>query len=410
MKKKTQKKQSPVNKKLVAGIVCSALVILAVTGVLIFKPSKDFKIAFYKIEEKERQAITEVIRQAASEKHIDVVFVDYNSEKPLKDELPLTKKPNIVITTSGHAVQTAADKASSLASLPLELSAGMTSSMKSAIIKNGDSITALPLLSSHFEVDIDSVEIQSAQTQYINTWNDVEKFMREQKRKKEAPMIFAGGNPDFLLTLVGAMAESIDGPDSYSDAVKIIKETSNPVKTVIKLCDEPDSPLATSIKQLKSWYKLGFIHPGTFSMQQNDVEAFASSRLSSVLFMSLEDHRNIAQKTISRFTSIYFPSEHGANMRIFTGNTYYAVPLIKSKKSSELLASLITPEYQESLARATGLAPVLAQCRVPDKQSNEARYWIAATTAPLPGLANEVFMTKQHKATIAAEIASRIKN
>ena len=408
--KKSQESISPKNKKILIG-VASAVVILLIAGtIILFKPSKNFTIAFYKIEEKQRQGITEILNKAAAAQELQPVYIEYNADKSLKEQISLTKKPNIIITGSGYPVETAVDKASGKVALSGDLTSGMTSSMRAGIKLNDGKIAALPILSSHFEVDIDLAEFQNSNTKYINTWNDVEKFMREQKRKKESPMIFAGGNPDLLLDLMGAMAESIDGTESYNAAAKIIQTTDNPVRAAIKLCDEPDSPLATSVKQLKSWYKFGFIHPGTFSLQQNDVEAFASSRLSSVLFMSLENHRACAQKTISRYTSIYFPSEHGANSRIFTGKTYYAVPMLKSPKSEALLAALVTPEYQESLSRATGLAPVLAQCRTPDKQSDDARYWIAATTVPLPGLSNEAYLTKQQKTAIAAEIAARIKN
>lgn len=408
--KKSKKIISVKNKKLLISLAAVTAILIAAGLTYLLRPSKNFTIAFYRIEEKQRSGITQVITKLAEAKNFSVTFENYNSEKSLKEQIPLTKKPNIVITGSGFSVETAIDKASGKAALAGDFSQGMTSSMRSAIRQKDGKIMALPILSSHFEVDVDLAEFQSSRTKYINTWNDVEKFMREQKRKKESPMIFAGGNPDFFLNLMGAMAESIDGVESYEAAAKIISTTENPVKAAIKLCDEPDSPLATSVKQLKAWYKFGFIHPGTFSMQQNDVEAFASSRLSSVLFMSLEDHRTCAQKTISRYTSIYFPSEHGANARIFTGKTYYAVPLVKSAKAAQLIAELVSPESQEDLSRATGIAPVLAQCRTPDKQADDARYWIAATAAPLPGLSNEVYLTKQQKTAIAAEIASRIKN
>lgn len=408
--KKSERKLNQRNKKILICTAAGILLLLIAGGIFLLTPSKNFTIAFYRVDEKQRQGITQVINDIAAKNNIQVLYVEYNPEKSIKDEIPLAKKPNIVLTTSGFALETAIDKASKKASLPPELSQGMTSSMRAGIKQAEGKITALPILSSHFEVDIDLAEFQNSNTKYINTWNDVEKFMREQKRKKESPMIFAGGNADTLLDIMGAMAESIDGTESYTEAAKIIRTTDNPVKTAIKLCDEPNSPLATSVKQLKSWYKLGFIHPGTFSLQQNDVEAFASSRLSSVLFMSLENHRACAQKTISRYTSIYFPSEHGANSRIFTGKTYYAIPLVKSTKAEKILSELVSPESQEALSRATGLAPVLAQCRIPDKQADDARYWIAATAVPLPGLSNEAYLTKQQKTAIAAEIASRIRN
>ena len=84
--------------------------------------------------------------------------------------------------------------------------------------------------------------------------------------------------------------------------------------------------------------------------------------------------------------------------------------MYKSAQSEKLLTALVSKAQQEQLSQATGTAPVLKQSRTPDKQSDDARFWIAATTVPLAGLSNEVFLTKEAKITLAAEIAAKIKN
>ena len=415
MNKSHKKAAAPAksNKKIIIGAVAAVLIVLLAVSIIIFTPSRNFTVAFYKIEDSQRKGITEVIENIAKEKKIEVKFLQYDADKSLKEQVPLTKKPSVIITKSGYALEHALEKASARAGVSSDIIQGMTSSMLAAVKYEENKISALPILSSHLEADIDLAEFRNSKTKQINTWNDVEKFMREQKLKKESPMIFAGGNPDSFLDLIGAFAESIDGTDSYNYCVKIIKENEknfNAVRVAQKLCDDPDSPLATSVKLLKSWYKQGLIHQGVFSFQSNDVESFAASRLSSVMFMSLETHRAMATKTISRFSSIYFPSEHSANARIFTGNTYYAIPMAKSEKAESVLAELISVQAQEAMSRSTGIAPVLAQCRTPDKQADDARFWIAATTCPLPGLSNEVYLTKSQKTALSAEIASRIRN
>ena len=396
-------------KKILVGAIAAFLLILLICGIALFAPSKKFTVAFYKISDKQRQGITEVLGTIAEEKGITMVFQQYNADKTLESQLLFSKKPNIIITRSGFAVDAAVEKATSKATVPLTFSDGMTSSMRSAIKKNNERIAALPILSSHLEVDIDTTEFRSSNTKQINTWSDVEKFMREQKRRKDSPMVLAGGNSDFFLDFVGAFAESIDGVSSYREAAAIVKTEKNPAKAAVLLCDEPNSPLATTVRQLTSWYRQGLLHQGTFSLQMNDVEAFASSRLISVFSMSLEDHRAVSQNTISRYSSIYFPSEHNANARIFTGTTVYAVPMTKSKNNEIVMGALINTQNQEILSRKTGIAPVLAQCRTPDKQADDARYWIAATAAPFAGLSNEVYLTKEQKNGLAAEIAARIR-
>lgn len=402
-------------KKIIIAAAIAAALIALVAGVVLLMPSKEFTVAFYRVADHQRQGITETVTALAQEKGISPVFVQYDPDKSLKEQIPLAKKPSLIFTTSGFALETAAERASPAVSLSPELSQGMTSSMRSAITQKDGRIIALPILSSHFEVDIDEAEYRSSKIEGINIWNDVEKFAREQKQRKESPVLFAGGDSETFLDLLGAFAESIDGVSSYSAAADIIRGSErnfNPARVAIRLCNEPDSPLATTVRRLRSWYKLGFIHQGVFSLQKNDVEAFASSRLSSILFMSLEDHRDAAQKTISRYKSIYFPPEsrRSANSRIFSGKTYYAIPLTKSAAAQSLAAELLSPAAQEAMSRATGLAPVLAQCRTPDRQSYDARFWIAATSAPLAGLSSEAFLSKQQKAALAAEIASRIRN
>ena len=113
------------SKKTLICVVAAVAAVVVVAGVLIFKPSKEFKIAFYKIDEKQRQGITEVLSKAAADKDIAVTFIEYNSDKSLKEQIPLTKKPAIIITTSGFALETAVNKASKKAALPSSLRAAL---------------------------------------------------------------------------------------------------------------------------------------------------------------------------------------------------------------------------------------------------------------------------------------------
>ena len=110
--KKSEKKLSQKSKKILICTAAGILLLLIAGGIFLFTPSKNFTIAFYRVDEKQRQGITQVINDIAAKNNIQVLYVEYNPEKSLKDELPLTKKPNIVLTTSGFALETAVDKAS----------------------------------------------------------------------------------------------------------------------------------------------------------------------------------------------------------------------------------------------------------------------------------------------------------
>ncbi len=117
-------------------------------------------------------------------------------------------------------------------------------------------------------------------------------------------------------------------------------------------------------------------------------------------------HRTLEDYALSGFSSIYVPSKRTPDQRAFTATTTYAVPLAADEKTNLLVEKLITPEVQESLCRVTGLAPVLSNSRVPDKQSDDARYWIASTTKPLAGLGHEAELTSEQLKKLSAAILS----
>ena len=397
-------------------INASAAVVALILAVVLVTCASGRKstIAFYGLGDAQIKGIESVIDSIAEQKHLHFEYIVYDSEKKLESQIPLSGKPRLLFTTSGYAVNTAVKDVPKKAGVSPELTSGMTSSLRGAVKYNSDQtkITALPILSSHNEVDIETAAFRNSGMAAINTWKDVEDFIRIQKRKVEYPVMFAGSEPSLFLDMLGSLTEAIEGAEAYGQAVEILKSGEKKFDAV-KLADElsanPDSPLITTVKMLSNWYKLGYIHPGTFSFKMNDLEAFAQSKLVNVMFMPLENHRTFNQDAISRFTSIYYPSSRTANSRVFTGKTIFALPLSKAKDAETLVSALISKENEEKLSRATGLAPVLAQCRTPDKQADDARYWIAATAAPLAGLSNEVYLTKEQKTKLAAELAARIR-
>ena len=374
---------------------------------------KEAVIAFYGINEEQAKGIQKSIDKINEKANLSYKYVFYDADKKLSSQIPLSNKPKIIFTTSGFAVDSAVEKADKKAGLEVSLIAPMTSSVKGGIKTNTakDKIAALPLLVSHLEIDVDSLAFNNAKIS-LNSWADLESFMQKQSKKTKNPIAFAGKDPNTVLDMAGAFAESLDGEESYKMARDIIaanQKQFDAIKTAKALCDEPNSPLATTVKMLGEWYKKGCIHPGTFSFTINDVEAFAESKVSTVLFMTLDEHRNMKHSTISAFSSSYFLSERGGNERVFTGRLIYGVPLTASEDFSALLSELASVAAQEDLSRQTGLAPALAQCRTPDKQASDVRRWIAATKTPLAGLSREVYLTKEQKTALAAEIAARIR-
>ncbi len=402
-------------------IILSALILVFTAIIIAIFAAKisgqKSSIAIWGLEQQQSIAVKSQIEKISGEENLALDVLILDGEKNLSSQLKRSQKILAIITTKGYGTQTAASKASKKASLPLDFSSEMTSSMRNAaeIIKNKkgeDSLSVIPLLSDNLELDIKTQAFKTSGMSSISTWDDIENFSRIQKRKIEFPLVFAGADGKFLLDLLGGLAEAFDGQDSYEKAKEILKNAAskkfNAAELASELAENPDSPLITSIRKLKSWHKNGFLNPNTFALSKKDVNAYVSSSLASEFFMSLSDHRNFGGK-ISGYSSIYLPSENSAVSRFFTSATVCAVPLKKSKTAEKIIKTLISKEGQENLSRATGLAPVLSHCRTPDKQADDVRYWIAATNAPNAGLGNEFFFTPEQYRQLAKELASKIR-
>ena len=168
-------------------------------------------------------------------------------------------------------------------------------------------------------------------------------------------------------------------------------------------------PLYDALQFLRTWVQERLIAADSFNMDKQTVGAFMQNNLASVVIMSLADHRSINHDAIEPFVSVYFPSELSADRRHFIAPVFYAVPFSKNAKGMALIAKLISPESQESLSYATGLAPVLARCRTPDKQADDARYWIAATNEPLPGLSRETTLSDEQLQSLGIALSALIR-
>mgnify|MGYP007070240930 CR=1 FL=1 len=64
------KKTARINKKTLLIGGAALLIAAAIVSIIIFTPSKNYTVAFYKIEDRQRQGITETIQKIAADKKI----------------------------------------------------------------------------------------------------------------------------------------------------------------------------------------------------------------------------------------------------------------------------------------------------------------------------------------------------
>jgi len=385
------------------------LIIIAITSFFIFESRKTKTIVFFDLNEKEVESIKAEIHKITSAENFEYISIQEDFKKVK------SAKPSLIFVKSGVNLQKAINMANKKASINVNESniSEITSSIRSSIPMIEGKISAIPLLTSHMEIDIDLVAYRNSGMSKIDSWEDIEAFARIQKRYNDFPIIFAGKDAKFTLDMFGAMTEAFSGVEEYYNAVKIINDNSekkfNSTKVARLLAESNDSPFNKSFRYLKNLIDEGLIDKNVFSLTKKDVKAYIKARLSNVVFMTLDEHRNLDNNVIGRFSSIYFPSLNTANNRRFTAPETFAVPLTNKYGIKNIVSELSKTAYQEELSRATGFAPVLNHCKTPDKQADDVRYWIAATNAPLAGLSNEINITKEQQQQLLAELVLYLK-
>lgn len=403
-----------------AAFIAAGVLVAAAAAFSVYRavPKGPSTVVLYDLNEREEAAISDSIRKVADEKSVSIVSLksDAKTEEKTADrefERALKKSgASLVFVKSGLKSEKAASMAKDGSELDdAKLNIGeMTTSMKGAVKAGKEGVKAVPVIFDNMEIDIEITALKNSGMAGIAGWDDIEKLAVFQKRYVENPIVFAGKDAELALDIFGALTEAMSGADEYRNAVEIINSHSgadfNAARVARLLTEKSDNPLYKAVLYLSRLYKQGLLHPNTFNLEKNDVKAFAKARIASIIFMSLNDHRAFEPKVISRFTSIYFPSEFSGDMRKFTSPVTCAVPLKKDKAAKAIVESMVTAEEQERLSFSTGLAPVLARCRTPDLQSSDTRHWVASTDTPLSGLSADINLTKAQRAQLVNELAA----
>lgn len=366
------------------------------------------RIVLYGIPEREAEALRTVIGDRAT-------CTNFAADTSLYYQLRHTRKPDMLITIAGEKLNAALAEKPTSAAYDSALLAGVTSAIRTGVHEEGQRAPSLPLLSSHFEIDIHTEILHDTGITTIATWEDIERFAAAARAQRRAYIAFAGKDAATTLDLLGALTEALDGKRSYDDAAAILRaaqkgeQAFNAQETARTLATEGDAPLFNAVRLLQGWFDKGLVHPETFTFDKTTLGTFMAADLISMTFMSLNDHRAYDVPVIKSYASVYFPSQRPPSVRAFTAPVLYVVPFTKQKKALALARQLMTADSQENLSRMTGLAPVLAQCPTPDQQADDARYWVAATNTPLAGLSREAALSDAQLQELSAALAKIIR-
>lgn len=407
------------NKKRVL-IISLILIFLAVCAVIctcvVLQKNKiqasTLNIAFYDSDQTIEKAVTSVIAEfgQANQKTVNFYTIDKETELSLQIK---KNKLDVIIAPAGYAVKKAVAVAGQNAGAPQQSLAQMFSSVQQAAFTKNGNLAAVPLILDNLEINIEKSAFYSSGMEAIATWQDIEQFIQIQKTKIDYPVSFAGSEPVFLLDLLGALGEALDGAEAYDKASQLLIQSVaagtssfDARQTANELFIVPDAPLAYSLYYLKQLIKNGYVTPASRELRHSDINSYITQRVTNLFFTTLLVHRTYDVKAVERFGSIYVPSDTSPSQRHFTSTITYAVPVSATKKQStdSLIEYLVSAQTQGKLSDLTGLAPVLANCSTCDKQADDARFWVAATSTPLAGLGHEAELSDVQKTQLCDAI------
>ena len=375
--------------------------------------------AFYGIPENTQKGITAVLQKThtrQNKKSLPYEIVILNDTLDLKSAIKASKKPDILFIYNGRNAEYAASLAASKKTgFDSSILNGMTTSVKATAYSANGKITGVPLLIDNYEIDVNLNAFKNSGIPAVNFWNDIERLAEKTKSASVVPVLFSAGNDEMLINVFGALVESLSGVQAWNSMTSKLKALSDSGNITVSSCTElisqmaqEDGELYKALSMISSWKDSGLIPKNITQITFRDINAYMAANLTAITFMTLSQHRTIEYKTISQYSSIYYPSLSYANERHFAAPVVLAVPLSQNKiarNSVELMANTLQP----SLCSQTGLAPAQANCSTPDKQSDDVRYWVAASGAPLPALCDAAFTKKTEKAAFASALRSLLK-
>ena len=409
-----------INFKCIILLISAFLLILFASLILIVSiSSKKPVAAFYGISERNQKQIVSVLQTTHTRKNknsLPFEIVTLDSSISLERALKKSKKPDLLFIEGGLN-KNYAEKLSEKKSggISVSLLNGMTSSIKQLVEEKKQKIYSVPLLIDNYELDVNLEKFYSSNIKQLNVLSDLEKLAKVTKSSTPSPIVFAGADDERLINFFGALIEAVSGSETLNSARTKIsnkiaegKVSQNDFYDLLTGLTGSRGELNDTFKILKNWQNQGLLPKNITSITTKDISAFLQADLSTAAFMTLSDHREIDRDIISNYSSVYYPALQQNVPRSFTSPVIFAVPLSKDKVSQKAVYKL-SDELQTKLSAATGLAPVQANCPVPDVQADNVRYWVAASGTPVTPLAQSLFVSKQQQNSFAEALRSLLR-
>ncbi len=396
-------------------IVITILIAITILGIKNKKPTA----VFYGISERNVSEITKVLQSTYSRKNKKLPYniIVLNSKESLESALKKAKKADLLFMYNGANAEYAAslNKKRHLG-FDATILDEMSSSIRNCVLVSDEKISCVPLLIDHYEVDVNLSKFTSSGIPAIETLSDLELLATKTKSSTMAPIVIPVGNAYDFVNIFGALVEATSGTQAYLNAASKIRNNISQGKIsqaefqkLISEMDSQGSELYAALSLLKKWIAIEILPKNLLQLSNDDIKNFMSSNLTAISFMNLSQHRTFERETISKFSSIFIPPADismNSNRRL-CAPVILAIQLKKNKTVKNSVQKMAT-SLQGELSMKTGLAPVARSSRIPDKQADDVRYWVASSGTPVYGF-SELFVNESTRTSFANALKSFLK-
>lgn len=396
------KKERNLNKFFAFAIAIAAAILVA-TILILAIITKRTNVFFYNVPQAQADSIAKIIEQNYDKK-ISVTQID--DAIPLSRQQNKLKKADILIAQLDGEIQKFAQTQKKIKKFPQEILNGTTMSVQENVPKQNGKINYAPLLHDMYQIDVHWNYFSESPVKKIEIWQDLEDLGESLKQKINAPMTLPFADDKEFVNIFGQLTEALNSPQEYQKFYdnlnaafykdlenqkeqtatqnrneKNENQTQNYAETINYLkaeIENAESPAARTIKTLEKLLENKIIRKQTLAQTLQENLFYVDNQICGIFLTKLSDHRKIDKKVANNYKSAYFPSATITDNRKFCANQYVAIQLKKDKKLTRLVQDL-SDSLQAELSASTGLAPVQKNCRVPDRQADDARYWLAAS-------------------------------
>lgn len=414
------------NKKITAiGAAAFILIGIGITvSMLCLSSSKTVKIAFHGISSDQEMILKDLIAGHSKENDkVEFKFLELNGNT---ETLPQLKKADIVFTHMGLEADRLVDsipegKRKSVYFDSSVISGTSISAAEFAMTTKGSGekkVSQVPLVFDGYELLLSTQALKETKTSSISSWTDVENFALKAKSVFSG-IAFAGGDADSLLGVLSSLIESFDGKEKYCNLIEKIGSHEGTAETLIAALLEEDDAFHDAMHRLLSWKKKGILKTSILDKNKDELSLILDRYKNAVVIMPLSETRRLSQDTVKYLTTLpifsnennfYFPSMRPLNTRAVMSSVLAMICLSEKSYARDSVNFLLGVDAQERLAFGTGLAPMLANSKIPDIQSDDLRFWIAATSAPVISMGQAAFDSEQKKEDFANAVREWIRN